>query len=133
MALPHAHNRLNSFRSANMRAMVPALVGLAGVVVGALLTSFNAGRAERAEAHRMARTSARLLRAELWAIAGRARLLAAELKEGSGRDSWLQAARALTTLPESRLWADHREVLAATLSHTDWEAVFQERTSVLIY
>jgi hypothetical protein len=103
--------------------VVPALVGLAGVVVGVLLTGFNAYRAERAEARRKARASARLLQAELWAIAGRARLLAEELKEHGDRDAWLKAETALSTLPESRLWADHQAVLAATLSTDDWGEV----------
>lgn len=104
--------------------MLAALVGVVGVIVGALLAGVNAFAVERAKDRRRARASARLLESELWQIAGRARLLAAELREHDHRtDAWYRAAEALVELPSAELWLDHRDVLAETLPDTSWHAV----------
>jgi hypothetical protein len=98
--------------------MESAVIGLIGVVVGALLSGTTTFiMAQRAEA-RQARAAARLLEAELRSVAEDLNLLTAALTDDNVAD-----LRALLRLPPQRAWDAHKPLLAAVLTSPEWYAV----------
>lgn len=107
--------------------MGQALIGLAGVIVGALLSGgATYVMARRAEARR-ARAAARLLEGELrpaarWLHAFRAALALAATEH--------DAVGELLLLPDPRLWDDNKSMLADVLKADDWYALVAAYDSI---
>jgi hypothetical protein len=99
--------------------MGSAVVGLVGVIVGALLSGSTAFLMARRGEAQQARAAARLLEAELRSVAGNLHLLIASLKV---TDNYADL-RELLRLPPQTAWDGHKPLLAATLGATEWYAV----------
>jgi hypothetical protein len=102
-----------------------ALVGLLGVVVGAIISGGATYVMARRSEATQARTGARLLETELRTIAGSLGLLLREpLVPGDSTDALTQDdLRAAIAVPAPRLWHEYRAVLAGVLSSEEWYAV----------
>lgn len=99
--------------------MGQALIGLAGVVVGALLSGGATYlMAKRVEA-RKARAAARLLEAELRPTARGLEALRRHKPGGINA----AAVGHVVSLPEPRLWKEHSSLLAEVLEASDWYAL----------
>lgn len=108
--------------------MGPALMGLTGVAVGALLSSLAAFSMARRAERRQARAAARLLEAELRHVVGRLQLLTSNLAMPNGQSLGPSKSprfsdfQSLLNVPKPRLWDEHRATLATVLPSDDWYA-----------
>lgn len=99
--------------------MGPAIIGLIGVFIGALLSGTATFiMARRAEA-RQARAAARLLETELRTVAGDLYQLTTALKYPDDYADW----RTMLRLPPQRAWDAHKALLATVLTSPEWYAV----------
>ena len=108
--------------------MGPAIVGLVGVIIGAMLsgtlTVLMARRSEKHEAH----AAARLLEAELRSIAQRLVLV----RDGLRRKEPSIDLPEVISLPPTVAWEAHKSLLASLLTTADWYAVATAYESVQI-
>jgi hypothetical protein len=109
--------------------MGQALIGLAGVVVGALLSGGATYlMAKRGEASK-ARAAARLLEAELRPTAEGLDVLGRALEQSGAKH--VAVGHVVRHLPESsRLWNEHKSLLAEVLDVADWYALASAYESI---
>lgn len=106
--------------------MSQALIGLVGVVVGAVLSGGVGYLVARRDERRRARASARLLQAELRPVADYLDAVVVgnlELFTGAGRPLLASALGPLLEMTPPRLWAEHQALLAWALGTADWYAI----------
>jgi hypothetical protein len=110
-----------------LRMMLAALIGLVGVIVGALLAGATTYLHARREDARHRRAAARLLEAELRLAAGKLEWLRRSLKPHALMDVKAHERRAaLEKFADGitdDLWRAHRHTLAEVLSAEDWYAL----------
>jgi hypothetical protein len=109
--------------------MGQAVIGLVGVVVGALLSGGATYlMAKRAEANK-ARAAARLLEAELRPIAQGLDVLYRALERSGTKH--VRVGQVVRHLPDSsRLWNEHKSLLAEVLDDADWYALASAYESI---
>jgi hypothetical protein len=88
-----------------LRHMGPAIIGLVGVVVGALVSGAASFLMARRGEQQQARAAARLLESELTTVGSRLRVLNAGLERGSDN---LTDLRPLVRFPPQEAWQTHR-------------------------
>ena len=122
--------------------MGPALVGLVGVIVGALVSGGATYMMARRADARQARAAARLLEAELQAVVEQLGELgqaiafrdefARRAEDESERDEISNAwdLKSMLRIPQPRLWEKHKSLLADVLSAADWYALAKAYQSI---
>ena len=99
--------------------MGEAVIGLIGVVVGALLSGSATFLMARRQEARQAQAAARLLEAELRSAAGDLILLRASLQVANNYAD----LRGQLRLPPQPAWKEHKPLLAVVLTPSEWYAV----------
>src|SRR5690349_24072121 len=105
--------------------MAPAIVGLVGVIVGAMLSGALTLLTTRRSDKRQARAAGRLLESELRSIAQQLLLMRNDLARQAGlrmKES-RTILRELFRLPPTVAWETHKSLLASLLTTAEWYAV----------
>jgi hypothetical protein len=99
--------------------MGQAVIGLIGVIVGALISGTGTFLLARRQEARQARAAARLLEVELRAVAADLHLLRESLQASDSHGDLRSGLR----LPPQPAWTEHKPLLAAVLTASEWYAV----------
>src|SRR5205814_1069295 len=106
--------------------MAPAIVGLVGVIIGAMLSGALTLLTARRSDKRQARAAGRLLESELRSIAQQLLLMRNDLRMKESPT----VLRELFRLPPTVAWEAHKSLLASLLTTAEWYAVAKAYESV---